>query len=76
METIIRLGLMVIGFSFIWYQVFKMQDNLKRIADALECGKNMDITINKLTLKQKAKDSDNTSHNNGSTQGEAPSVHA
>ena len=77
METIIRFVLMVLSFWFIWHQVFKIQDSLKRIADNLESGKNMDITINKLTLKQEEKSSDNTSHNNGSTQSAKPdSVHA
>ena len=76
METIIKFAFMVIGFSFIWYQVFKIQYNLARIANALESGKYMDVTINKLTLKQEAKDSDNTTHNNGSVQGEAPSTHS
>lgn len=53
MESVIKITVSIIGFSFIWYQIFKASDNLKRIADALEHGKNMDVTINKITIKDK-----------------------
>lgn len=67
-EIIIRFILMIFGFWFIWHQVFEIQESLKRIADSLEAGKNIDITINKLTLKG----SDNTTTNNGSVQSAKP----